>query len=1667
MTAPAPIQVAGGAQHPRRDVRNLIRGASFLLCLLLSTAAHAQDLMQSMYADATRFYDPEANTYFWLRHLDGNHVGNTMPFTSLGGTKYIPLGNGVLMFDGQGILTNNAMVAGNLGVIGRMYAGNDSIVGASTWLDVGQSRNRNTNSQVGFGLEWLRCDWSARGNVYIPIGDTEHVIGSRSFGNPGTNNIPSFSGNNLVVGGVLFNTLEYAMQGADVELARRINCDYMATLEAFGGVYGYRTPFDRTTIGGKGGLRGYVANNVAIETTYSYDGLLGHNVSGGLTWFFGGSGGSAPCGPQVPDNLTRPVIRNEQIAVHSEERLVIDDRMTLTNSGADIFVMHVNSDGVGEGNGTFEDPFGSLTDANAANGAGVNIVYVHADSSFNNQSFTLVSDQRFLGEAAGAANNHLVMTDQLGNIVLPRATAGINAPLLRTTMMGANILTLPGTNANFAEVSVVRLDGSLVGARGISALNGANDTFINRTDIRNFATAGVEISAPLGMGSVRTTLGQEPILLGAAPVNFVNNATDVILDAQDTTIVNFTSTNSDTAIRVDNITGFAMLDGITINNALTGIVLNNAQNMSTVTATNVDINTITTAGMVVSNSQLGSSVTLTNFDIDGGAGVGVQVNGTVAGADVNIGTAAASDGFRIANLGGDGIQITNNMSAVGDITIEGDNGAGMVGDGIIQSVRGNGVAINNSNATINLLTIRDPLLDGIDIIGGDISRNVLITNNLINPPGQNGIQAVNTGMGTLTVTATDNMITSTRDGFNVVNQGTGTTAVVFNRNDVTSLIGDGFDGTNTNLAGALNLSINENLFTATTGAGILVGSSNVFTTSGPLNITGLFQNNIRDAGAGGILIHRATFDADLVTAGLQAVAGGDTMIGSLARVRGDGVRLFSPTGTLDFGILTVRNNVGTGILVDTKTQGTTFTLDTDAGSTVDTTNGAAMFLDPLTLGLGGADHFVIDSATSTNSPTVGVGFDTAGGVADIKSINVSGAGTAGLQVANAPTGSIFNFDTVVINSGNGVRLTNNNGTVNFNVNLDGTLSHELTINSSTGTGFFANNFGGGTGAVNFNVGGNAVNTIAAIGGAIDVRAATLNGNGFLIFDTVSSTNAAQNGVRFRNMTTGVALGPVTITDTLSNFGTSLLISNSPGVTFDFDSVSIDNTNGAAGGVSLTNNVGAMINFNRDLNADTMADLSIVTRNGIGFNATNGGTVNLNVDVDGMNTVSTSAGTAINVSSTALTTVGANSALMFDAVSSTNAEMNGVRFNNMTTGVALGPVTVTDTQSGNSLVITNSMGATFDFDSVTIDNTNGAAGGVSLMNNTMGSTINFNRDLNVDTMADLSILTSTGIGFSANNSGTVVFNFDTDGANSVTSTGATAINVANGVGTMTTLNTNGSFTFDTVNSTGGALGGVIFNRVASTTGVSIDTLTVTDAMTDAGLAIRNSIGGADFTFNSTTINNTAGAAAGVLLENNAPTSVIDFNGAGATSVLNVTTTAGTAFRVDNGGTVMANVPGAANSITSANATALSVNGAMSVIDLDFDQVNAGNGVTNPATGVLISSPSGTNLNIHSGTIRIAANGTGVAIQNQSTGTTFTANLDNLNIIAPTNAGFSFNFLATGAMADMINVTGANNTATVGGVSNMTTGNLLDGVNRTETAPASVNGMIEVNGNNKAL
>jgi hypothetical protein len=454
-----------GLASDRLQLRTLI----FVALGICATAARGQVTSPNASAPATPPDAPTTNIYqgeyftsdltevFRLRHIEGRGQGDVPAFTNVGFTKFVWNSSGLLMLDLGARVTNEADGGFTGGAHLREIFGN-YIVGVGMFYDLQEF------SQGSVAFEVFSRNWTFRANGYGIIGDdVESDIDYVTT--PGT--VIGFNGNNIVADGLELDEIyEVAMDGVDFEIARNVG---WRSAEAFVGGYYLDGEIGGDTVGGKGGMRGFLIPDLAASVTVSHDDIFDTNVYGGFTWFFGANGGLSR--PIVNGRLTIPVERNEQIAVNTVRRQTpVVGTVVLEFEDDPIVVVHVDSNAAGPGDGTFEDPFDTMPGTQDAD-----IVYVHSGSMLTDP-YQLGVEQRLLGE--GDSNLHLVEIDDLGEIILPESTPGGHG-LPRPVFSGivGDAVTLA---ADDNEVSNFRMTNTV--GNGIAG-DGITDFDINRNII--------------------------------------------------------------------------------------------------------------------------------------------------------------------------------------------------------------------------------------------------------------------------------------------------------------------------------------------------------------------------------------------------------------------------------------------------------------------------------------------------------------------------------------------------------------------------------------------------------------------------------------------------------------------------------------------------------------------------------------------------------------------------------------------------------------------------------------------------------------------------------------------------------------------------------------------------------------------------------------------------------------------------------------------------------------------------------------------------------------------------------------------------------------------------------------------------------------------------------
>jgi hypothetical protein len=865
---------------------------------------------------------------------------------------------------------------------------------------------------------------------------------------------------------------------------------------------------------------------------------------------------------------------------------------------------------------------------------------------------------------------------------------------------------------------------------------------------------------------------------------------------------------------------------------------------------------------------------------------------------------------------------------------------------------------------------------------------------------------------------------------------------------------------------------------------------NVSATQNSIAIRSFSGNTVLNGAGGtggGITFSNVTFDS---TGAGGTVSAGTLDIGtSGARVLGNGLSLTGTSGKLDLGTFTVFNDSGTGLLVDTKgPPATNFTLSSSGGS-VDTTNGTALNLDPLTV------NMTVGSVTATGG-TNGIIFDGVAGTFTVTgATSVTGTSGAGIDANTANTGT-FNFNTVAVDNtttaGGGIHVATGTLNVSGLANIDttsgvglsqggGTTSFTggLTVDTTTGTGIV-----GTGGTMDIAATGGAETVTSTLGQAISLSGVTAD----ITLDSTSS-GGGTNNVAFSNVSGSVALGGGTLSGAT---GTAFIVNGGTAVVSYSGSVNnqsavaaalvVQNRLAGAGlvalsgnltstgvGMQFASNAGGTVTVSGASNSFTGASSGIIITNNTGGTYNISGAsyvISTNSGQNGINISGNSSPVAINfdggglaVTTTSGTGFAASGAGTINITGSGNTIQTAtgriLGLSGMTigsNGVSFSSLQATGTvAAGDAINVTNVSGGTFNGGAVSIAGT--AAGGDGIEINGSSATFNF-------TSASIAATAGNGILLSGAN-GAVTFSTVT-----INNTALAGIRIDNNTNAV---NVNGGSIGATDDPTGigvdinGGFGNVTIaasvtkttaGNVVSVSGRTGGTATFSGSLSatgggDNGIDVSsNTSGTIAFSGANSTLNTVTNTA--VNLTGNGAATTINFTGGG----LNIDTTTGTGFNVSGSGSVT--VSGSGNTIDTTAGTAFANLSGNATITSNATLTTSGSGRV-----VDIQSRTGNNVTL-SGTINNTGSGAlGINVQNNSGGTiTFSGVNSALTTATNTavnltgNTGANIDFTGGGLVINTTSGTGFNatggGTVTVQGTGNKitsTSGTALNIVNTT--------------------
>jgi parallel beta helix pectate lyase-like protein len=620
----------------------------------------------------------------------------------------------------------------NAGVGYREYfPEQDRILGAWGWLDWDDTNNTGWLRFSG-SLESLGKYLDVRANWYVLADQGGSTVTSGFTGSP------FFQGYNIDLN--RRTVTEDAFDGLDLEFGGRLPFLGRYGVSGYVGPYYLHSDSNGGTWGVEGRINVAVTDNCQVNVTMQHDSVFDTttfvNVSLALPdgmptkWFK----------PQdVIDRLSSMVIRRDRIPVLDE---VSNESVPFlnvpgttagnpTNTKGDlpVFVVHVDPNlPADSGNGTAENPFGSLEQARQFNKAAVDIIDIEPRTDGTgtnltlNGSFNLFNYQRVWSTSV----SHAIDTTA-GIIDIPATTATQGLPLVSNSAITANGTVF--SMASVDEISGLHISGAnstgTVFGNGISNLGGPIVDFnINQNQFTNYQNA-VFLQNAFGDGSsLHLNSNQLVNNTATGTTGTSQNGFEIINTNPGTMTVNVSgnssSNNMGDGYLLETANGGAVINAVFTNNSAsnngtTGMHIEAAGgtfNVESFTGNSVTNNPGNGVWLDANNTAGGGTINVTNFQANTITGNGTAAVGPI-GSDPDGLLISAQGGTAVVNaaigvMGGQANNIANNGSP------------GIGGAGIHVFVN-NGGTVNGSIVN-NLISSNVSFGINIDALDGTIGK---------------------------------------------------------------------------------------------------------------------------------------------------------------------------------------------------------------------------------------------------------------------------------------------------------------------------------------------------------------------------------------------------------------------------------------------------------------------------------------------------------------------------------------------------------------------------------------------------------------------------------------------------------------------------------------------------------------------------------------------------------------------------------------------------------------------------------------------------------------------------------------------------------------------------------------------------------------------------------
>ncbi|HEY9880705.1 MAG TPA: right-handed parallel beta-helix repeat-containing protein [Leptolyngbyaceae cyanobacterium] len=655
-------------------------------------------------------------------------------------------GTDLWFLQGGAQLDTAGQLGGNLLLGYRAFnPGNQRVLGGYLGLDA-QGASQNTFYQLGAGFESLGADWELRGNVYLPVGNTD--TGQQLSGNP------FFQDSRLL----LPVSRQVALAGGDLDLGLPVaNLGDWGNLWAYGGLYYYTHAAMPGVLGGRIWLTANPTNTFQLKAGVQHDSQYGTNLllQASLRW-----GGAPPANLQTEETtavshalLGQFVQRAAAIRVAQESSI---ETAINPATGQPYRFLHVSLNPVSVSGtdlvGFVEVPYGAigtagdLSDTALGDALFGDIVYVQPGQIIG--GFTIPDGVQVLSTGPQQSIN-----TQRGVVLLPGSGAGEAAKpsVTGTIFMGNQTVlsgfaiqpgaTQDGVQANAVTTVTVR-DNTVTSARnGILFSQVRGDAIATNNRILSSAQNGF---AAIMAGQTGTLTATQNRVENSGENGLLVLLTDGSVLSSATLTDNSVMQSRQGGMTVITATGSA-LD--TLNLARNQVIETGSNGVLVLADTNSRINQATLSTLML--DRVGANGVLVQADNGGRIGEAV-LTGSQLGSISGNGMLVLADRLGqidSVNLSSNQINQTNQNGVLVLANRGSQVGSAVLAGNTLETAKGNGILIQaEQNSRFGQVAVSDSTLQTVGSNGILVSAQnnsqiatATVQNSIISQTGENGV----------------------------------------------------------------------------------------------------------------------------------------------------------------------------------------------------------------------------------------------------------------------------------------------------------------------------------------------------------------------------------------------------------------------------------------------------------------------------------------------------------------------------------------------------------------------------------------------------------------------------------------------------------------------------------------------------------------------------------------------------------------------------------------------------------------------------------------------------------------------------------------------------------------------------------------------------------------